>query len=136
MDGTGPIPERGRILVVDDEPEICRMLVRLLKAEHEVSWSTDPVEALSWIRDGQRFDVIISDVMMPRLSGLDLLTLIQQIDPDQAARLVFLTASVLPGDLEATFAGVPNTVFRKPLNIAELRAFVRERVAASSLRRG
>lgn len=124
--------ERGRILVIDDENEVCRMLARALKAEHDVTWSTDPVEALSWIREGRRFSVIISDVMMPRLSGLDLLAAIQEIDAAQAARLVFLTASVLPAEIEATFAGVPNMVLRKPVRIAELRKLVRDRVSAVS----
>ena len=118
-----------RLLIVDDEPDICRMVERIFSRTLDVTTSTDPVEALAWIRGGRRFDLIISDVMMPRLTGLELLAAIDEIDPAQAERLAFLTASVLTSELEQTFAGIPNTVLRKPIALADLRAFVGGRLA-------
>jgi CheY-like chemotaxis protein len=118
---------RRTVLVVDDEPEICRLLDRVLAAEYAVTTVTDPVEALRRIRDGERFDLIISDVMMPRLTGIALLSAINEADRAQGERLVFLTASVLPSEIEATFRGLPNVVLRKPIGIAALRGFVKGR---------
>ncbi len=125
-------PEGGKrptVLVVDDEPEICRLLERILGNDYAVTTETDPLEALRRIREaGQRYDLIISDVMMPRLTGIGLLAAINEADRCQGDRLVFLTASVLPSDIEATFRGLPNTVLRKPIGIAALRGFVKTRV--------
>ncbi len=117
------------MLVVDDEPEICRLVERVLSKEHDVVTTTEPLEALERIRRGERFDLIISDVMMPRLTGISLLAGIAELDAAQAAALVFLTASVLPVEYEATFHSLPNTVLRKPISIAALRDFVRDRLA-------
>lgn len=125
----GDAVRRPKILVVDDEPEICRMVERILTRDHDVTTATDPVEALDRIVGGERFDLIISDVMMPRLTGISLLAKIGEIDDAQAARLVFLTASVLPAEYEATFRSLPNTVLRKPISIAALREFVKTRLA-------
>lgn len=119
---------RPTVLVVDDEPEICKLVERVLGSDYAVTSATDPVTALGWIRDGQRFDLIISDVMMPRLTGLGLLEAINLADRAQGDKLVFLTASVLPSEIEATFRGLPNHVLRKPIGIAALRAFVKSRL--------
>jgi len=124
----GDVARRRTVLVVDDEVEICRMVERVLKRDHDVTTLTDPVEALERIRAGARFDLIISDVMMPRLTGVALLGQIAELDGAQAARLVFLTASVLPVDFESTFRSLPNTVLRKPISIHSLRDFVRDRL--------
>lgn len=120
---------RRTVLVVDDEPEICRLVERVLSKEHDVVTTTEPLQALERIRGGERFDLIISDVMMPRLTGISLLAGIAELDAAQAAALVFLTASVLPEEYEATFHRLPNTVLRKPISITALRDFVRGRLA-------
>ena len=73
------------------------------------------------------FDLIISDVMMPRLTGIALLAKINETDRTQGDKLVFLTASVLPSEIEATFRGLPTVVLRKPIGIAALRGFVKGR---------
>lgn len=118
---------RHTVLVVDDEPEICRLVERVLGNEYAVTTATDPVEALRLISDGKRFDLIISDVMMPRLTGIALLARINETDRAQGDKLVFLTASVLPSEIEETFRGLPNVVLRKPIGIAALRGFVKGR---------
>ena len=119
----------GTVLVVDDEADICRMVERALRNIAEtVHTCTDPTEALARIQAGDRFDLIICDVMMPRLTGIDLLRAIAGIDPAQADRLAFLTASTLPEEHESQFRGLSNTVLRKPISIAALRDFVRQRV--------
>jgi DNA-binding NtrC family response regulator len=63
-------PARGRVLVVDDEVFIVQLLERMLGREHDVMSTTSPLEALEWIRQGRRFDVIPADVMMPGVTGI------------------------------------------------------------------
>jgi len=62
---------RERILVVDDDPAILEALEVLLGAQYEVLTATDGEKALKLI-DGGSVDLIVSDVLMPRLAGEDL----------------------------------------------------------------
>lgn len=127
-DGMGQPARRGRVLVIDDEAEVCRLRKRILDPEHDVTTACDPEEALDVIRAGQRFDVIISDVMMPRMTGLDLHREIARLDHAQAKQIVFTTASLLPlGDVE-TLQRLRNLVLMKPIGVGALRELVRTRV--------
>src|SRR6185295_1309014 len=65
------IDRRAQILVVDDEPMISSAVRRILGREHDVV-ATDAMGALKAIEGGRRFDVILCDVMMPDMSGVDL----------------------------------------------------------------
>lgn len=116
---------RRRILVVDDDDAICRLLQRSLASEHDVVTAGDGQEALEQFERGERFDLIICDVMMPRRTGPELHAAVAALDRDQANRIVFFTASVLPEDLESVLGGLPNAVLRKPISISVLREFVR-----------
>jgi DNA-binding NarL/FixJ family response regulator len=77
-----PSREIERILVVDDESGICTMLVRfLISCGYDCESTTDPVKALSMLEEGE-FDLIISDIKMPGMNGLQLLSAISKIDRD------------------------------------------------------
>jgi len=119
---------RGRILVVDDELGMCQLVDRMLCRDHEVTTTTEPRRAIDLIRDGARFDLIIADVMMPVMNGVEVHAAIASIDADSAARLTFFTASVLSPDLERRLGALPNTVLRKPVSVSAMRAFVRGRI--------
>jgi len=118
-------PTRRRVLVVDDDDAICRLIQRSLSTEYEVSTACDGLDALGHFERGERFDLVICDVMMPRMTGPELHGALVELARDQANRLVFLTASVLPDDVESVLGGIPNAVLRKPISIAVLREFVR-----------
>jgi EAL domain-containing protein (putative c-di-GMP-specific phosphodiesterase class I) len=73
---------RRSVLIVDDEPGICRSLDRVLRAaSFEVTTTTDPMKAIEAIMQTS-FDVILSDVMMPGMSGVDLLRVLRAYDLD------------------------------------------------------
>jgi CheY-like chemotaxis protein len=114
--------------VIDDEPAICALVDRMLKPEHDVVTTTYPEQAVQMIREGQRFDLIISDVMMPVMNGIEMHTVIRTIDEASAERFVFFTASVLSPDLERRLEALPNTVLRKPVSVSAMRQFVRGRI--------
>jgi CheY-like chemotaxis protein len=83
---------RFKILVVDDEPFICRSLSFVLRKDgYEVAEARDGEEALRLIR-GQRPDLVFLDVMMPRVDGFEVAEIVRA-DPDLAGiRIVLLTA--------------------------------------------
>jgi CheY-like chemotaxis protein len=115
--------------VIDDEPAICALVDRMLKPEHDVVTTTYPEQAVQMIREGQRFDLIISDVMMPVMNGIEMHSVIASIDPESADRFVFFTASVLSPELERRLEGLSNTILRKPVSVSAMRQFVRGRIS-------
>jgi CheY-like chemotaxis protein len=120
---------RGRVLVIDDEPAICALVDRMLKPEHDVVTTTYPEQAVQMIREGQRFDLIISDVMMPVMNGIEMHAQITAIDAESGDKFVFFTASVLSPELERRLESLPNTILRKPVSVSAMRQFVRGRIS-------
>src|SRR5205807_5444381 len=71
------------VLLVDDEPAVLRAFKRALeRADHQVATALDGQSALELVRSGGRFDVIVSDLNMPRLSGTEFLRAIREHDLD------------------------------------------------------
>src|SRR5262249_54710201 len=87
----GGAPRRAKVLVIDDEPIICFTLERLLSAEHDVIALTRAEDALQRIEAGERFDVILCDLMMPGIDGAELYDKLVREHPDQAERMIFIT---------------------------------------------
>ncbi len=117
---------RGRILVVDDEPLFCRMAARAFGGEHEVVTLTDSSEALRLLRAGERFDVVVADLAMPVLTGMELHAEIERIDPDLAERMLFVTGGVFTPLAVEFVAHHPGRVLEKPLPTAALRTAIAE----------
>ena len=90
-----PVPHSARLLVVDDVPDNRELLVRRLQRQGHSAIATagDGVEALAAIRaawdDATPFDVVLLDVMMPRMSGLEVLERLHA-DPDLSATPVIM----------------------------------------------
>ena len=83
------MPER--ILVVDDEPNMLRLLKTILmdKTGYEVTTTNNPLE-VSKILQGDRYHVVISDLKMPLVDGMDLIEIIRKID--QTLPIIIITA--------------------------------------------
>lgn len=113
-----------RILLVDDDPEFLYAYSAVLRrAGHEVSTAGDGDEALTLLGAGP-FDVVVADVAMPRLGGVDLLRAVRQHDRDVPVLLVSGAR-----DLETALKGVEYGALRylaKPLDPAVLEDAVRD----------
>lgn len=117
----GVRPANGRILIVDDEPYIRRALRRVLSTRHEVEIARDGAQALEMLeRDSVGFDVILCDVVMPGISGLDMVQVISERWPELRERVVFITGGVFSAEAEALLQSGPNPVLRKPVGPREL----------------
>ena len=112
-----------RLLIVDDDERLAEALARLLRA-YDVVVHLNAMDALARLHRGERFDVIVSDVIMPGMSGCDLYTEIQQLAPDQAKRVVFLTGGSIDRGTEEFVAAIGQPVLAKPFAAKELRAFI------------
>jgi two-component system cell cycle sensor histidine kinase/response regulator CckA len=121
---------RGRILVVDDEPIVCFTLERLLSSEGDVVASTSARKALATIQNGDRFDVILCDLMMPEMDAPLFYDELCKVAPVQAERMVFVTGGAFTPRAREFLEHVPNTRIEKPFDIDALIALVRSRVAS------
>jgi CheY-like chemotaxis protein len=120
-----------RVLLVDDEALVVDSLRRVLSAEFDVISTTRAEQALEWIMGGESFDVILCDVMMPGLNGVELRRRIEEFAPEQAVRMVFVTGGLLLPHVRSMLDDVPNTVLEKPIDVEGLRELIRRRVRAS-----
>jgi two-component system NtrC family sensor kinase len=114
-----------RVLVVDDEEPVANLLARLLRdLGHQPIVVNSGTEALALIAREQ-FDLILSDVKMPGMSGFELHQTIKQINPELAARLVFVTGDMLSAATQARIAQSGNPYIAKPFAIERLETLVR-----------
>ncbi len=73
-----------RILIIDDEPDICALLAESLASPRwQVDWITRPLEALQKVKS-EKYDLILLDIKMPEISGLELLPGLKKATPDTA----------------------------------------------------
>jgi signal transduction histidine kinase len=117
---------RGRVLVVDDEPMITKVVQRTLAAEHEVVTITSAEEALKRVNAGERFDVILCDLMMPQMTGMDLHAELLRVASDQAKRMVFLTGGAFTARARVFLDETPNQQVEKPFAALHLRMLIND----------
>lgn len=83
----------GHILVADDEPHIGRIIkMKLEQGPFRVSLAYDGQEALDFVNSGEPLDLVLLDLMMPKLSGLDVLKRIREQEKFKSLPCVILTA--------------------------------------------
>jgi len=83
--------QRSKLLVIDDHPEIVRLIARLLAPLHDIITAANGEEGLQKIHD-ERPDLVISDVMMPRMSGFQLLEQLRADPLTERLPVLLLTA--------------------------------------------
>jgi signal transduction histidine kinase len=115
---------RARILVVDDEVAIGRALMRSLGRFHDVVILTSGTEALARIASGERFDVILSDLMMPEVTGMEIYEELSRIAPDQAKRMAFLTGGAFTERARVFLDRIPNPRIEKPFDVATILSII------------
>jgi CheY-like chemotaxis protein len=119
----GPV-RRGRVLIIDDERLIVAALQRTLAVEHEVTSLGRARDALEQLLNGIRFDLILCDIMMPDMNGMELYAELMHLKPEQAGRMVFLTGGPCTSFAKDFLARVPNAHIEKPFDTSRLRALV------------
>ncbi|MEZ4385134.1 MAG: response regulator [Nannocystaceae bacterium] len=116
--------ERSLVLVVDDQPELLRLITRILSREHDVITASDGVEGLRKVHD-ERPDIVLSDVMMPRLNGFELVEELRQDPTTRRLPVLLLTARADGTDRVRGLRRGANDYLVKPFLPEELKARVR-----------
>jgi len=117
-------PSRKRVLLIDDEHLVGAAVARALSADHAVDFVTDAQEALARIGAGEPYDVILCDLLMPVMTGMDLHAEVMRLDPCLARRFVFMTGGAFTPRGRAFLETVANPCLEKPIDIGRLRRVV------------
>lgn len=117
------------VLIADDDEDILNLVrFRLERDGLRVLLARDGQQALQTARE-ERPDLCVLDVMMPKLSGLEVLAQLRR-DPDTAAMpVIMLTARAHEADVDAGFDGGANDYVIKPFSPQELRQRVRAQLS-------
>lgn len=109
-----------RILIVDDDVHITEVISKLARSMgFEVATYTDPLEAAK----ETRFDLVVTDFMMPNLSGIELLKVLREVNPE-AVRVLITAASDFKVAMRAVNDGEVFRLLGKPWHVSELRAVI------------
>jgi CheY-like chemotaxis protein len=115
---------RHRVMLVDDEPMVVHTMERLLRRDYDITVALCGQDAIDHIAGGARFDAIVSDVMMPNMTGIELVEQLQQLAPDQAQRLIFLSGGAFTAEARERLQALGAPQLEKPVTAKELRACV------------
>jgi two-component system cell cycle sensor histidine kinase/response regulator CckA len=115
-----PTVGAGRILVVDDEPMFGWTMARMIEDSHEVVVETAARSALSRIAAGENFDVVLCDLMMPDMTGMEFHAALSRCGSNLTSRIVFTTGGAFTPAARAFLDRVPNPRLAKPFTKNEL----------------
>jgi CheY-like chemotaxis protein len=116
----------GRILVVEDETMVRKTIQRSLAAFHQLTLADSAPEALALLESGQRFDAILCDLMMPRVTGMELHQLLLERFPDQARRMLFVSGGAFVPEAVDFLRSMESRHLEKPFSPLVLRGMVQE----------
>lgn len=113
-------PASRKILVVEDDHDLRRMMQIMLKSVAEVVVAVDGMDAYAMLRNGMRPSLIITDVMMPRMDGLSLVRRLKEDDELSRIPVIMLTAKDGPKDFVAGINSGARHYLTKPFKQDEL----------------
>ncbi len=119
---------RGRVLVIDDEPAIGAAIRAALREEHDVVVTQRAIDALDRLREGETFDLVLCDLVMPEIGGPEVYATIAERWPKLISRMVFMTGGAFTAASGDFIERVRPFVFSKPFRLDELRGLVRRRL--------
>jgi CheY-like chemotaxis protein len=119
------------VLVIDDELLFGTALRRVLNGEYQFLHVTSAIDALALIRDGRRFDVIISDLLLPEMTGPRFFEALGQLDPELCRHVMFMTGGAATEEAREFLLRVPNSCLRKPFDREELIAEIEQILSAT-----
>lgn len=117
-------PRRAKIVVVDDERVCADLVVDVLSEEHDVVVFYEARHAMSYL-DREKFDLILSDLRMPGISGMEFYRWIRTRLPGKERNLIFVTGNAFEPEYRTFIESIDNIVIAKPFNLGTFRSLVR-----------
>lgn len=127
--GSGMFPAAGgarrRVLIVEDDEPTRRLLAITLRRNYDVLVAADGMEGLELAFSTPGPDLIVTDVMMPRLDGLGMVREIKRRDPSRKVPVIFLTAKGGAADVAAGIGAGARHYLVKPVKLSALEDMVK-----------
>jgi CheY-like chemotaxis protein len=118
------LPPRRSVLVIDDEPSIRQLLEATLAADgHEVETVSDATSGLERLA-ARDFDLIITDVKMPGIDGIEFYRRVQAWDAKVASRIIFTTGDTVNPTTRNFLESSGNPYLPKPFRLADVKNLV------------
>src|SRR5262249_36852474 len=115
-----PVSRRLRVLVIDDDPLVLSVVERLLKGGHEVVSFGSARAGLARLQQDQAFDVILCDVMMPDMTGMQFHQALTRLSAPLASRMLVLTGAAFASEAREFLHRNPTPCVSKPFTREEL----------------
>src|ERR1044072_5030701 len=123
---------RARILIIDDEPVVRAVLCDLLSAHYECMGAASASEALALLRAEDRFDLVLSDIMMKGMSGLEMVPYVRALSPDTLI-IMISGAQTIESAVESLRVGAFDYIM-KPFDLRQVEAVVKRALEHYDLR--
>lgn len=119
---------RARVLVVDDDPKVGAVIARSLGEQYEVELFDSAQAVIARLRHGTAVDIVLCDLMMPVITGMDVFEQVTREQPQLSSRFIFMTGGTFTERAEQFLASTTNPFLLKPFASSELRSAVSARV--------
>ena len=123
-----PMPTRGyprrRVLAVDDEALLLKAYRRMLGEAHELTTALGGTEALRILGRDVAFDVVLCDLQMPEVSGMELYAAVRERFPALADRFVFVTGGAFSSDARKFLEDSVAVVIQKPFRLEDMLSLI------------
>ena len=118
------------MLVVDDERLVASSLRRALAADHDVTVVSSARAAIRLVERGERYDVVLTDLVMPDVTGLELHRQLVALVPELDGRVLFMTAGAFTQEARLATEIAADACLEKPVRLDVLRAALARVIAA------
>ena len=119
---------RGRVLVIDDEPMIGQVIANLLSPRHDVVAVRNAWEAFGRLDQGERFDLVLCDLLMPDIGGPEVHDAVVSRWPSLIPNLVIMTGGAVNAEATAFLARTRCAILYKPFVAQELEDLIEARL--------
>lgn len=114
------------MLIIDDEPSLAKTLGFLLQDENDITLATSGRQALALLSQSLDYDVLLCDLMMPSVSGMDIFDWLQQAHPGKEAAMIFMTGGTFTPKAAQFVSSIPNPTIDKPFSVETVQEIIRQ----------
>jgi len=123
-----PLPARGyprrRVLAIDDEALLLKAYRRMLGDAHELTCTLGGAEAMRLLERDAAFDVVLCDLQMPEMSGMEVHAAVRERHPALAERFIFVTGGAFSSDARKFLEESVSAVIQKPFRLEDMMALI------------
>ncbi len=120
--------QKKTILIVDDEPAIRLLLNEVLKKDYNILTANDGLACISWLSAGNKVDLIITDISMPNLSGIELIKNLRFSTKMRDIPIIVLSANSDEESLNRSYQNGVFEFFTKPFDPNKLKTAIKEAI--------